>query len=102
MKIGDGRGDPQVARLVAENQVQPPGELRLAPTCSAPWTVSMSSKQPTATRNHGGDSSDRQTLLKRGKSCQINAHCILFRERAAQLRVAMLGLTGTKLDDFPG
>jgi hypothetical protein len=32
MKIGDCRGDPQVARSVALDLVQPSGELRLAPT----------------------------------------------------------------------
>jgi hypothetical protein len=39
------RGALQVARVVAEDQAQPSGELRLAPTSFAPWTVSIFSKQ---------------------------------------------------------
>jgi len=45
MKIRDCRGEPQVARVVAEDQVQPSGELQLAPTGFAPWIVSAFSKQ---------------------------------------------------------
>jgi hypothetical protein len=44
MKIGICRGDPRLARVVAADQVQPPGELRLAATCFAPLTVSMFSE----------------------------------------------------------
>jgi hypothetical protein len=44
-KIGDRRGNPQVARHVAEDQVQPSGELRLTHTGRDPWIVSSFSEK---------------------------------------------------------
>ena len=44
METGDCRGDPQVARSMAEDQVQPSGQQQLAPTSIAPQAVSASSK----------------------------------------------------------
>jgi hypothetical protein len=44
-KTGDLSGDPQVARVVAVDQVQPSGEPRLAPTELDPRCVSAFLKQ---------------------------------------------------------
>jgi hypothetical protein len=39
------RGDPQVARVVAEDQVQPSGEQRLALTNRGSWTIAAFSEK---------------------------------------------------------
>jgi hypothetical protein len=53
MKIGDCRGDPQVVRVVDVDQVQPSGELRLAPTNRGSWTSAAFSEQEKANSEVG-------------------------------------------------